>query len=63
MFISSYAELNYFAHIAGGLIVDGPLLNVSCCSSGYGRAPITHIHGMIMLSELDNLVSSIFDIL
>jgi uncharacterized protein YbbC (DUF1343 family) len=30
----------------GGLLVDGPLLNVSCCSSGYGLAPITHIHGM-----------------
>jgi uncharacterized protein YbbC (DUF1343 family) len=26
--------------------VDGPLLNVSCCESGYGRAPITHVHGM-----------------
>ncbi len=30
----------------GGLAVDGPLLNVSCCSSGYGRVAIPHIHGM-----------------
>ena len=30
----------------GGLLVSGPLLNITCCASGYGRAPITHIHGM-----------------
>ena len=30
----------------GGEVVDGPLLNLTCCGSGYGRAPITHIHGM-----------------
>ena len=30
----------------GGEAVDGPLLNMSCCASGYGRAPITHVHGM-----------------
>mmetsp|Transcript_10895 Transcript_10895/g.20716 ORF Transcript_10895/g.20716 Transcript_10895/m.20716 type:complete len:415 (-) Transcript_10895:21-1265(-) len=30
----------------GGELVDGPLLNLSCCTSGYGRAPITHVHGM-----------------
>ena len=30
----------------GGLMVDGPLLNVSCCSSGYGKLPLTHVHGM-----------------
>mmetsp|Transcript_76995 Transcript_76995/g.154441 ORF Transcript_76995/g.154441 Transcript_76995/m.154441 type:complete len:411 (-) Transcript_76995:26-1258(-) len=30
----------------GGVLVDGPLLNMSCCASGYGRLPITHIHGM-----------------
>ena len=29
-----------------GLLVGGPLLNVSCCASGYGRVPITHVHGM-----------------
>jgi uncharacterized protein YbbC (DUF1343 family) len=26
--------------------VAGPLLNLSCCASGYGMAPITHQHGM-----------------
>jgi beta-N-acetylhexosaminidase len=30
----------------GGLKVDGPILNMTCCASGYGRAPITHIHGL-----------------
>ena len=30
----------------GGCLVDGPLLDMSQCMSGYGRAPITHIHGM-----------------
>jgi uncharacterized protein YbbC (DUF1343 family) len=30
----------------GGEVVSGPLLNTSCCSSGYGRAPIPHQHGM-----------------
>jgi uncharacterized protein YbbC (DUF1343 family) len=30
----------------GGVLVDGPLLNTTCCASGYGRLPITHIHGM-----------------
>ena len=30
----------------GGLLVDGPLLNMSCCSSGYGKSAIPHIHGM-----------------
>lgn len=32
----------------GGEVVDGPLLNMSCCSSGYGKASITHVHGMTM---------------
>ena len=32
----------------GGEVVDGPLLNISCCASGYGKAPITHVHGMTM---------------
>jgi uncharacterized protein YbbC (DUF1343 family) len=30
----------------GGSVVAGPVLNVSCCSSRYGRLPIPHIHGM-----------------
>lgn len=30
----------------GGEAVDGPLLDMSCCASGYGKAPITHVHGM-----------------
>jgi len=30
----------------GGVLVDGPLLNVSCCASGYGRVAITHVHGL-----------------
>jgi uncharacterized protein YbbC (DUF1343 family) len=29
-----------------GGIVDGPILNMTCCKSGYGKFPITHIHGM-----------------
>jgi uncharacterized protein YbbC (DUF1343 family) len=30
----------------GGLLVNGPMLNLSCCRSGYGKYPIPHIHGM-----------------
>lgn len=30
----------------GGLAIDGPLLDTACCSSGYGKFPIPHIHGM-----------------
>jgi uncharacterized protein YbbC (DUF1343 family) len=30
----------------GGLAVEGPVLNVSCCSSRYGLAPVTHRHGL-----------------
>jgi uncharacterized protein YbbC (DUF1343 family) len=30
----------------GGLLIDGPLLNVTCCASGYGRAAIPHVHGL-----------------
>jgi uncharacterized protein YbbC (DUF1343 family) len=30
----------------GGVQVEGPLLNVSCCSSRYGKAPVTHRHGL-----------------
>ena len=38
----------------GGQIVDGPLLDMSCCSSGYGKFPITHIHGLT-IAELARL--------
>ena len=30
----------------GGVAVEGPMLNVSCCSSRYGKAPVTHRHGL-----------------
>lgn len=30
----------------GGELVDGPLVNMSCCASGYGRLPIPFLHGM-----------------
>lgn len=30
----------------GGVAVEGPLLNVSCCSSRYGKATVTHRHGL-----------------
>jgi uncharacterized protein YbbC (DUF1343 family) len=30
----------------GGLLVNGPMLNMSCCQSGYGKYPIPHIHGL-----------------
>jgi len=29
-----------------GSLVDGPLVNISCCRSGYGRYPIPFLHGM-----------------
>ncbi len=29
-----------------GNFITGPLLNLTCCASGYGRSPITHVHGM-----------------
>lgn len=41
----------------GGLIVDGPMLNMSCCSSGYGEFPITHVHGMT-IGELTMLFNT-----
>ncbi|CAE7704570.1 ybbC [Symbiodinium microadriaticum] len=41
----------------GGELVDGPLLNMTCCSSGYGRFPITHIHGLT-IAELASLFNS-----
>ena len=34
--------------------VAGPLLNMSCCASGYGTAPIPHQHGLT-IGELANL--------
>jgi uncharacterized protein YbbC (DUF1343 family) len=43
----------------GGELVDGPLLNLTCCVSGYGRAPITHIHGMT-IGELALLFNDFF---
>lgn len=30
----------------GGAQVDGPLLDLGCCSSGYGMEAIPHVHGM-----------------
>ena len=30
----------------GGEVVEGPLLNVSCCASRYGRLPVPHRHGL-----------------
>jgi uncharacterized protein YbbC (DUF1343 family) len=30
----------------GGELVDGPLVNMSCCASGYGKLPIPFLHGM-----------------
>lgn len=27
-------------------LVEGPLIDMDCCASGYGKAPITHIHGL-----------------
>lgn len=41
----------------GGNLVEGPLLNTSCCLSGYGLFPITHIHGMT-IGELGLLFNS-----
>lgn len=41
----------------GGDLVDGPVIDMDCCSSGYGLAPIPHIHGMTM-GELGSLFYS-----
>jgi len=38
----------------GGELVDGPVVNMECCSSGYGLAPIPHVHGMT-IGELGSL--------
>jgi uncharacterized protein YbbC (DUF1343 family) len=38
----------------GGDLVDGPVVDMDCCSSGYGLAPIPHVHGMTM-GELGTL--------
>ena len=45
----------------GGNTVEGPLLNSTCCSSGYGLFPITHIHGMT-IGELALLFNSLFNV-
>ena len=41
----------------GGDLVDGPILDTSCCQSGYGMSPIPHIHGMT-IGELSALMNS-----
>lgn len=41
----------------GGDLVEGPLLDVACCASGYGYLPIPHLHGMTM-GELARLFDS-----
>lgn len=41
----------------GGVAVDGPMLNATCCASGYGEFPIPHIHGMT-IGELTLLFNS-----
>ena len=30
----------------GGVAIEGPVLNASCCASRYGRAAIPHRHGL-----------------
>eukprot|EP01032_Pedospumella_encystans_P025769 gene25769-29113_t len=45
----------------GGELVDGPLVNMSCCASGYGRLPIPFLHGMT-IGELGLLFNSVFKI-
>ena len=30
----------------GGVVVEGPVLNTSCCASRYGRLAVPHRHGM-----------------
>lgn len=40
-----------------GVTVDGPLIDMSCCASGYGLFPITHIHGLT-IAELAVLFNS-----
>jgi uncharacterized protein YbbC (DUF1343 family) len=41
----------------GGLLVNGPMLNMSCCRSGYGKYPIPHIHGLT-IAELASLFNT-----
>jgi uncharacterized protein YbbC (DUF1343 family) len=41
----------------GGNLVEGPILNTTCCLSGYGMFPIPHIHGMT-IGELGLLFNS-----
>ena len=42
-----------------GVVVDGPVIDMSCCSSGYGLAPIPHIHGMT-IGELGLLFHDLY---
>ena len=41
----------------GGLLVEGPILNISCCASRYGRVAVPHRHGMTV-GELAGLFST-----
>lgn len=41
----------------GGNLVDGPTVNMSCCASGYGKFPITFLHGMT-IGELGLMFNS-----
>ena len=43
----------------GGNLIDGPMLNATCCESGYGRVPMPYIHGMT-IGEIGNYFHSIF---
>lgn len=45
----------------GGELVDGPLINMTCCRSGYGRLPIPFLHGMT-IGELGLLFNGVFNI-
>lgn len=45
----------------GGELVDGPLVNMTCCSSGYGRLPIPFLHGMT-IGELGLLFNGVLGI-
>jgi uncharacterized protein YbbC (DUF1343 family) len=42
----------------GGLLVEGPQIDMECCASGYGRFPIPFIHGMT-IGELSLLFNSL----
>lgn len=44
-----------------GNIVDGPQLDITCCASGYGLFPITHIHGLT-IGELALLFNTVIQL-